>query len=309
MHLELINKDKNTIILKLAKINCQLNAIINYYNTIKFYVKGGMVMKKSYKFGEILLALREEYKECKHLLEELNKCINVKSDNNEVYFTGSLPVDEKIQKLSYWKIGLCVGKRYHDILKKIQYLKYNWSSIFLYTAYFTAVKKDNGLYGLEYENELTPFGRKKYIPKVEIIDQSKFSLLIDELLSSDLMQVKHGNFGINNDSIWLNFDYATIFSCRSYSDNLSISWHGIEDEFQYSITKPNSPALIEEILSLELPADKISPDWLKLLEKHENDFASEVLFHVDINAKSKRGILQISNIENNKVVKLLKKSK
>ena len=267
-----------------------------------------MVIKKSYKFGEIILALREEYKECKHLLDELNKCINVKSDNNKYYFTGLLPMDEKIRELSYWKIRLYVEKRYHNILKEIQYLKYSWSSISLYTAYFTAVKKDNGLYGLEYENELTPFGRKKYIPKVEIIDQSKFSLLIDELLSSDLMQVKHGNFGINNDSIWLNFDYATIFCSRSYNNNLSISWSGIEDEFQYSITKPNSPALIEEILSLELPADKISLDWLKLLEKHENDFADEVLFDVDINARSKRGILQVSNIENNKVVKLLKKS-
>ena len=31
-------------------------------------------MKKYYKFGEIILALREEYKECKGILDELKSC-------------------------------------------------------------------------------------------------------------------------------------------------------------------------------------------------------------------------------------------
>ena len=51
-------------------------------------------MKKYYKYGEMLLTLREEYRECKYLLDELNKYINVKSDNNHFYFTGLLSDDD-----------------------------------------------------------------------------------------------------------------------------------------------------------------------------------------------------------------------
>lgn len=264
-------------------------------------------MKKYYKYGEMILALREEYKECKHLLDELNKCINIKSDNSNFYFTVLLSDDDKVQDLSDRKILLFVEKRYLDVLKKIQYLKYNWYVQFLYSAFFIAEKKDNGLYGLEYKDILTPVDGKKYIPKVEIIDQDKFSELVDELLLTDLMQLKQGYFSNNHNNISLNFDDAYISTLLG--DKSFITWNGIHDNFKYLITRHNSPALIEEILSLEMPADKISQDWLRLLEKHENDFDGEVLFDVDINAQSRKGILEISDIKNNRVVKLLKKTK
>ena len=45
-------------------------------------------MKKYYKYGEMLLVLRKEYRECKYLLDELNKYVNVKSNNSNYYFTG-----------------------------------------------------------------------------------------------------------------------------------------------------------------------------------------------------------------------------
>ena len=92
-------------------------------------------------------------------------------------------------------------------------------------------------------------------------------------------------------------------------DNSFITWNGIQDYFNYSITRHNSHALIENILSLEIPADKISSDWLKLLEKHENIFDNNLLFNVDINAQSKKGILEISDIEDKHEVKLLKQAK
>lgn len=75
-------------------------------------------MKKYYKFGEIILALREEYQECRHMLDELKDCINVKSDNSKFYFTGLLSNDDGPQDLSDRKIRLFVEKRYLDILKK-----------------------------------------------------------------------------------------------------------------------------------------------------------------------------------------------
>ncbi len=61
-----------------------------------------------------------------------------------------------------------------------------------------------------------------------------------------------------------------------------------------------------------MPADKISPDWLELLEKHDDLLSKELLFDVDINAHSKKGILQVSEIEkktDKSIVRLLKKTK
>ena len=262
-------------------------------------------MKKYYKFGEIIMALREEYKEYNYLLAELNKCIKIDYDYGNYYFEGILADKYKPQELGY--IRLYVEKKYFDILKKINFLKYDWYSQFLYSAYFKVFKKDNGLYELNYDNIPTPVDGKKYIPNVEIIDQNNFSSLIDVLLSTDLMQIKEGNFSNNHDRISLNFNYAYIFT--SLGDNSFISWDGINDDFNYSITRHNSPALIGDILSLEIPADKISSDWLQLLEKHENDFSKDILFDVDISAQSREGFLQVSSIENNRVVKLLKKVK
>lgn len=264
-------------------------------------------MKKYYKYGELILALREEYQECKNLLEELNGCINIKSDNSNFYFTGSLPGDYGNQDLNDRKIRLFVEKRYLDILKKIQNLRYNWSGKFLYSAFFSVNKKDNGLYEIKYDNLLTTIDRKKYIPEVEIINQVKFSELIDELFSVDLMQLKQGYFFHNFDSISLDFDYADISTTLG---DTFINWSGIDDTFMYIMRKDRNPApTIEDILTLEMPADKISPEWLKLLEKHENDFDDDLYFKVDKDFQKRQGFLQISDIENKKLVKLLIKEK
>lgn len=267
-------------------------------------------MKKYYKCGEIILALREEYKECKQLLNELNNCINIKTENSNFYFTGLLSEDKNTQDLNDRRIRLFVEKKYLDIMKKIQYLKYNWYEQFLYSAVFLTEKKENGLYGLKYKDISTPVDGKKYIPEVEIIDQTKFSQLIDELFSSDLMQLKEGYFSNNHDNISLNFDHAYIST--PLGDDSFISWNGTNDSFKYSITRHNSPILISEILSLEIPSDKISADWLSLLEKHESIIEKEIVFDVDINAQSKKGILHVSDIkiyDNKSVVKLLKKTR
>ena len=265
-------------------------------------------MKKYYKYGEMLMALREEYRDCKHLLDELNKCINVGSDINRFHFTGLLSENDRAKDLEDRRIRLFVEKRYLDVLKKIQYLKYNWYCQYLYSAFFNVERQENGLYGLKYDEILTPVDGKKYIPEVHIIDQAKFSELIDAVFSSDLMQLKKGYFSNNHESISLDFDRAYIDS--TLGDESFIGWDGFTDNFSYSITRHNSPALLEEILYLEIPADKISPDWIKILEKHESIFDKELLFDVDINAQSRKGILQVSDIErksNINLVKLLKK--
>lgn len=254
-------------------------------------------MKKYYKFGEMLLVLRAEYNSLKNILNQLNHCISIEDESAHFHFSGLL-LDEDYNR----EIRLIVEKKYLEILKEIRYRLYGLYGQFLYRAYFVAEKQPNGLYGLNYDSLV-----KKYNPKVEIIDQNKFSELIDELLSSDLMQLKGEYCRNNHDSILLNFEWALIKTLLG--DKSSISWDGIHDTFEYSITRHNCPMLIGEILSLEMPADKISPDWLKLLEKHENDFDEDLLFRVDVDVQSKHGVLQISDIENNKIVKMIKKVK
>lgn len=267
-------------------------------------------MKKYYKFGEMILALREEYKECSCMLNELKKCVNVKTDNKNFYFTGLLADDEKNSGVSLndKKIILYIEKNYLNILKKIQYLRYDWYSHFLYSTFFEVTQNDNGLYGFKYDDILTPVDKKRYKPEIQIVDQVTFSKLIDELFSSDLMQLKKATFFTNHDFISLNFDNA--FIGTTLGDKSFMGWNGTSDDFNYSINRRNSPSLIGDILSLEMPADKISLEWLNLLEKYENVFENEFSFDIDRNAQAKKGTLQISDIQekgSRNIVKLLKK--
>lgn len=261
-------------------------------------------MKKKYKFGEIMLILREEYKDCKHILDQLKECISLENTDDTFFFRGFLGSYSDLKELDMPKIVLIVEKRYLDILKKIQYLKYKWYNQYLYRALFDVVKGENGLYNFVYDDMLTPVDNKKYIPKIEILDQDKFSNLVDELFSSDLMKLEPGDFHVNYDSITLDFD--DVFIKTKLGDGTLISWNGIDDTFEYSVTRHHCPFLLEEILSLEIPAEEISPSWLQLLQKHENDFDSDLLFDVDINVQRKKGVLQFSDIENNKIIKLKK---
>lgn len=97
-------------------------------------------MKKSYKFGEILLYLREEYKEHCYLLNELNRCIEVMNDK-KYYF--------KPYHLDGSKIKLVVEKEYSELLKKIKYLQYDWYSQFLYIAYLEIMKNETNHYSFQ----------------------------------------------------------------------------------------------------------------------------------------------------------------
>lgn len=122
------------------------------------------------------------------------------------------------------------------------------------------------------------------------------------------MQLKKATFFTNHDFISLNFDNA--FIGTTLGDKSFMGWNGTSDDFNYSINRRNSPSLIGDILSLEMPADKISLEWLNLLEKYENVFENEFSFDIDRNAQAKKGTLQISDIQekgSRNIVKLLKK--
>lgn len=266
------------------------------------------MLKQYYKFGEIILALREEYLESKYLLDELNKYIVVGPEVNEFFFTGLLKNFDSSSQPDNTIIRLYVQKNYPDILKKVEHIKHDWYSKYLYSAIFNVEKEANGLYGLKYDEIFTPVDGKKYIPNVKINNPEEFSKIIDNLYSTYLMQLTRSYFTNNFDHLSLDFDEA--FISTTLGTDSYIFWNGIGDTFEYSIRRDNSPFLLEQILELEIPADKISPDWLKLLEKHDSIFDKEVSFNVDVNAQSKKGILQISDIDrsgNINLVRMLKK--
>ena len=265
-------------------------------------------MKKYYTFGEMIFALREEYKECKYLLDELNKLVNIEGDIKDSDFLMVIKEPDRENGIIDKGLKLCVEKRYLEVFKKIQYLKYNYQ--YLYRAIFNVEKEENGLYGLKYKDIFSHNNGKKYIPEVHITNPEKFSELVDELYSSYLAQLKTGYFKNNHDSIMMDFHLSYIDS--TLGDRSIIIWNGYTDNLKYLITRHNSPHLIEEILNLEMPADKISPDWLELLERHDDLLSKELLFDVDINTHSKKGILQVSEIEkktDKSIVRLLKKTK
>ena len=252
-------------------------------------------MKKYYTFGEIILTLREEYNESKKLLEELKNYIKINSYYEDYYFSGTLYyIDEFKDYTADNKIILKVEKKRLELLKKIEHLKYTWYSQFLYSADFKVDKKDNK-YELNYWDVSTPIDEKKYIPKVKIINKEEFSKISDKLYSSDLMKLRRKLFWINHDGIILDFDYACINT--NLGDESHITWEGNTDSFIYSIKRHNCPLLIEDILSLEIPSDRISKDWLKLLEKHENLFGNNQIYEVDVDARTKKGILKLDNID------------
>ena len=52
--------------------------------------KGVGNMRKTYTYGEILLLVREEYLECRKLLNQMLECIKIDDDYQKAYLTANL---------------------------------------------------------------------------------------------------------------------------------------------------------------------------------------------------------------------------
>ena len=53
-------------------------------------------MRKTYTYGEILLLVREEYLECKKLLNQMMECIKIKGEYTNAYITANLKDKRKV---------------------------------------------------------------------------------------------------------------------------------------------------------------------------------------------------------------------
>ena len=262
-------------------------------------------MSKYYKYGELLLTLRKEYMGYKILLNELRKYVDIKTEYENMYFTGSLAYNDCSKNPIDKEIRLIVEKKYNELLKTIQNIRYNWYSMYLYTANYKMEKNDKGIYAPVYDNGCVIIDDKnKYNPSVEITNPEKFADMLDQILSTDLMQTQQGHFGLNHDLIYLNFDEAYIFS--KLENQTIIHWDGIKDTFICRCDGHFYPELIKEVLSLEMPEDRISNDWLKLLEKYKND-SSLSTNDIDISVKANTELEREPSLLNNQFKLIIKK--
>lgn len=261
-------------------------------------------MKKEYTYGEMLLVLRNEYKKCRKILTELNKCVSIQQAEG-FYFDATLTDDYQKAYTIDRRIVLIAEKEYPEILKKFKHLKYGYDSNYLYTSVFDAEKQENDLYKLKYDNHFTSVEGKKYIPNVFVRNEKEFSKLVEQLFATDLMNLNHVYISNNNNSIVLDFSSGYIHS--NLGENSYIIWNGITNTFEYEIYKNQSPEMIGNILSLSCTADSLSPEWLQLLEKYEKTKLANPSFNVDSNIKSKKGKLKVKSINDEGVTNLVLK--
>lgn len=263
-------------------------------------------MEKNYTFGKLLLCLREEYKQTKPLLEKLNNCVTVNPNNSNFYFEGRLLFKEE-SILEENRLRLIAQKKYLKMLKQIQSLRYDWYSKFLYTAHFNVSKNDdNNSYKLVFDDILTPVDNKnRFVPQVNIINQETFNDIINKILSLDIMQLHREILFVNHDII--SIDFSNIFMSSTLGYKLFISWDGKTDTINYSAKKDYSIFILEKLLSLQIPSNSISPEWLQFFEKYEHIIGKDIYFDVALSSyRRKKGSLQIDTIDNTKV-KLLRK--
>ena len=267
-------------------------------------------MKDYYKYGEIIIALREEYQKCKILFDEMYKYINIKSNNMDYYFTGSLSNNINSDVLDDRKIKLIIERRYLSILKLFDYLKYGDYSKYFYKAKYNVSKNDNNLYEFVYDDVFYLNNKKEFKPEIEINNPGELALLVDELLQTDLMQLKMKYINNYDDTIVLNFDKAHIMS--HLGEKSLVRWNGIEDDFEFILNNNSNPLLVTDILSSKISKEKIPFYWLNLLEKNEDICKKEFFFDLYSSIESRKGCLEITDIKRNDdydEVKLTKKKK
>ena len=259
-------------------------------------------MRKYYKMAEMIMALREEYNECRELLAKMDELVSVDGGICFYHFNGRLS-DRRTSSFDDRGVRLYVQRKYNAVLKKIQDLRFH--SIGFYRAIFNSQKDKHGIYTLKQIEgfEVPSLERNRYRPEVEITDQKEFSELMDELLTRNIMQVKDGYFSFNGDSITLDFDHCFITS--ETGAGTTLTWDGPTDTIDYSVKHGYYPSLIDMIFDYQIPVDEMSPEWVKLLEKHEKDFDDEILFDTDVEAQSSTGTLYIASTnKNNGIVRL-----
>ena len=259
-------------------------------------------MRKTYTYGEILFLVREEYLECRKLLDQMLKCIKINGEYKNAYITANLK-KPRIVNSNEIDVLLKVEKEC-SLLNKIWYqILYDFHGKYLYRAELHLDLNQNNYNFIDnYINDEVG-NKKKYIPKVEIKDEMTFSLLVNQLLASDLTQLNKGKVGWNHNTISMDFDKVFITSPLGHKS--TICWSGLEDGIKYNVKEDFSNKLLEEILSLKIPRDALPDEWMQFIENHENK--RQFIFDVSTNIDEDSGLLKVRRIDDNNNVKLIKR--
>lgn len=258
-------------------------------------------MRKTYTYGEILFLVREEYLECRKLLNQMLECIKIDGEYKNAFITANLK-NPRIVNSNEIEVLLKIEKEC-SLLNKIWYeMLYDFNGKYLYSAEMLLRGNQTGYYFKDdYINDEVG-NKKKYIPKVQIKDEMTFSLLVNQLLASDLAQLNKGKVGWNHNTISMDFDKVFITSPLGHKS--TICWSGLEDGIKYNIKEDFSNKLIEEILSLKIPRDALPDEWMQFIENHEKN--RNFQFDVSTNIDNNTGILKVRRMDDSKV-KLIKK--
>ena len=243
---------------------------------------------EKYRFGDILLAAREEYLECKQSLDELNKLIDIDETVKEHHIEGSLR--SKGDAIKEARLRLVVEKQKNIIKKKMMKLKPFWSKERFYEAYYDIIKKDDQV-SLEYIDRWPnkdSYGR--YKPDVKIAHQEPFKYRLKEINKKQIMTAPQSIFGVNYDTIQLDFGKVEINS--PIGINTDIIWNGKEDEIRYKTRKDYTPELLSDVFQLEIREDEMNPEWVAIMKKHQDILDDHPYFEVDIRT-DRKGKLKI----------------
>ena len=179
-------------------------------------------------------------------------------------------------------------------------------SSFLYRSTFNIQQDERGLYRLEHCSFAKKVSNLQYVPQIEILDQEKFSEIAETIFKTDLLNTKDGIYENNYDSIALNLFKATM---RTKLGSINyVVWDAQDDIIKFSAEKRVEDYILDQVFSLEIPSDKLSTDWLQLLEKHEHLLEKGVSSLTEF-PSSKTGELQISTIDKGSIGTLVKMNK
>ena len=258
-------------------------------------------MRKTYTYGEILLLVREEYLECRKLLNQMLECIKIDDNYQKAYVTANLNDKGRVNNKEL-EVMLNVEKKCSLLNKIWNEILYDFNGKYLYRAELLLKENENGyLFNADYLNDMVE-NKKKYIPQVKIKDEMTFSLLVNQLLASDLVQLNKGKVWWNHDTISMNFDKVFISSPLGHKS--TICWSGLEDGIKYNVKEDFSNRLLEEILSLRIPRDALPDEWIQFIENHEKN--RQFRFDVSTNIDNNMGFLKVRRIDENNKVKLIK---
>lgn len=232
--------------------------------------------KQFYTFEEILLGMYDEYVKNQQLLKQLNDCVRVSGNHfNDYVFTGFF----KNPNGNEQDVCLYTFQQYCFLVNLV--LK-------LYNLY----KKGYGKYGHEkhacykFFKEGENYRFKHFLqgaltrgePKIDIVNQEQLNILIDQILSSDFMNLvssfnslfnKEGILSINASKMFL-FDNKQTILYRPDKNNLIFKNIKSRDNAMELLEKPISEEFISDSIKNMIDTNLVEGQTIEIDKCHFN---------------------------------------